>query len=457
MGGKAQGELLAACRRAIGLAQKGGADGAEAWAERTREASVRVRDGEIEELTEATSRGIGVRLTKGGRPGFSYGSDLSEDGLRAIVARALAVAAIATKDRHAAIPTKAERGVLPKAPAGLFDEAVLSITPAERLTAALALERAAKAEDPRIVGFEACTAGDYVAEVAVASTEGLQATHRGTYAFLVAAPVARDAQGQLQRGSWMDYRRRRSELAPPEEIGRIAAQRAVRMLGAVRPKTQRVPVIFEPMIAAGFAASIAGCANGEAIRKRSSFLAGRLGARLAPANVRIVDDPLRDGGLASRPFDGEGVAARVLPIVQDGVLANFVYDVATARRTGRTVKSTGGARRGFSSLPSVGLSNVSLAAGTTPPEALLRGVKEGLYVTAMLGRGLNPVTGDYSRGANGLWIRDGALAEPVQELTVAGHALQMLEAIDGLGDDLTFFGSVGAPTLRFAELAVSGA
>ncbi len=455
--GKAQGELLTACRRALQFATKGGADGAEAWAERTREASVRVRDGAIEELTEATSRGLGVRLTKGGRPGFSYGSDLSDDGVRAIVGRALAVAGAAAKDRHAKIPTTAERGTLPRAPAGLFDEAVLSITPGERLAAALELERAAKAEDPRIVGFEACSAGDYVAEVAVASTEGLQATHRGTYVFLVAAPVARDDRGQLQRGSWMDYRRRRDELVSPESIGRIAAQRAVRMLGATRPRTQRVPVIFEPMVAAGFAASIAGCANGEAIRKRTSFFAGRLGEQIAPASFRLLDDPLRDGGLATRPFDGEGVAARRLPIVQDGRLANFVFDVATARRTGGGARSTGGARRSFASLPSIGLSNVSLAAGSTPPEALLRGVKEGLYVTAMLGRGLNPVTGDYSRGANGLWIRDGALAEPVQELTVAGHALQMLAAIDGVGDDLTFFGSVGAPTLRFAELAVSGA
>ena len=176
--------------------------------------------------------------------------------------------------------------------------------------------------------------------------------------------------------------------------------------------------------------------------------------KIAPASVPIVDDGLLPGGISTAPFDGEGIATRRTPVIERGVLTNFLYDSATARKA--RAKPTGNARRGYSTLPSIGVTNFHLEAGDTPAQSIVRGVKNGLYVTAMLGRGANTVTGDYSRGANGIWIRDGELAEPVQEITVAGNMLDMLAGIDAVGDDLDFRGSLGAPTVRFAELTVSG-
>jgi PmbA protein len=227
------------------------------------------------------------------------------------------------------------------------------------------------------------------------------------------------------------------------------------MLGACKVKTQRVPVIFDPQMAASFVGSLAGAVNGDMVFKKASFLTGKLGEKVAPESFTVVDDGLLSRGLGTSPFDGEGVATRCTRIVERGVLESYLYDTHTARKAGKS--TTGNASRGYSSLPSIGLNNFYLEAGAASPEEIIRGVKSGLYVTSMLGQGANLVTGDYSRGANGLWIENGELAYPVQEITVAGHMLEMLKAIDAIGDDLEFRGSVAAPTIRFAELAVSGA
>jgi PmbA protein len=268
------------------------------------------------------------------------------------------------------------------------------------------------------------------------------------------SPVA-EQDGQLQTASWGDTRRTLSALESPEQIGRTAARRAARMLGARKPKTQRVPVVFDPRMAAGFIGSLAGAVSGDLVWKKSSFLREKLGQRIAPESITILDDATLAHGISTRPFDGEGVASRPLPIVERGVLKTFLYDSRTARKAG--TKPTGSASRGWSSLPSIGASNFFLEPGPDDPEQIVKGIRNGLYVTAMLGRGADVVTGDYSRGANGLWIEDGALAYPVQEITVSGNLLEMLAAIDAVGTDLDFRSSVAAPTIRFAELQVSGA
>jgi PmbA protein len=233
-----------------------------------------------------------------------------------------------------------------------------------------------------------------------------------------------------------------------------AAHRALRMLGAKKVKSQRVPVVFDPTMAGSFISAVAGAANGDAVYKKSSVLAPLLGKAIAAAGVTIVDDGLLDRGLGTSPVDGEGVATRVTPIVERGVLRSFLYDAQTARKA--KAKTTGNAMRGYSSLPYIGTNNLRLEPGSATPEEIIKGVKRGLYVTAMLGRGADIVTGDYSRGANGLWIEDGALAFPVQEVTVAGNLLGMLKSIDAIGSDLQFRSSVLAPTIRFAELTVAG-
>ena len=277
---------------------------------------------------------------------------------------------------------------------------------------------------------------------------------RASYVYVYCSPVA-EADGQLQTASWSDTRRKLARLQSPEEIGRIAARRAARMLGARKPKTQRVPVVFEAQMAAGFIAGLAGAVNGNLVYKKSSFLGTLLGKRIAPKGFTLYDDARLAEGIATRPFDGEGVASQTNAVIEDGVLRSFLYDASTAKKA--KAKSTGSASRGWASLPSIGTSNFYLARGRQLADSIVKSVKQGLFVTAMLGRGADVVTGDYSRGANGIWIENGELAYPVQEITVAGNLLEMLRGIDAIGDDLDFRSSTAAPTLRFAELQVSGA
>jgi PmbA protein len=244
------------------------------------------------------------------------------------------------------------------------------------------------------------------------------------------------------------------DLDTPEAIGREAAKRALRMLGAKKVKTQKVPVIFDPIMAASFVRNVSMAADGDAVFKKSSIFAPKMNEKVAAEGVTLVDDGILKRGLATSPFDGEGVAARRTPIIEKGFLRAFLYDTFTARKA--KAKSTGNASRSYNSLPHIGTQNLYLEPGTKTPQQLIGEVKNGFYVTAMLGHAANIVTGEYSRGANGLWIENGELAGPVQEVTVAGNILEMLQRIDGIGNDLQFRGSTGAPTIRFSELTVSG-
>ncbi len=439
-------------RRAVQRAKKRGARQAEAFLEIGRDSSVTVRDGEIENLSQATSKGLGVRVIVKDRLGFAYTSDFEPGALDAFVDRAVELAAAAAPNKLNGLPSRKELGRYPELP-DLFDPEVANLPPDWKVKAALEIERAGKAVDPRISTFNDVSAGDYVREVHVASSEGLAGSYEGTYVFLYALPVAREGD-QLQTAFWVDYKRFLADLESPESVGRQAARRALRMLGARKVKSQKVPVIFDPMMAATFVHSIADAADGDAVFKKSSVFAPRLGQQVAAAGVTVVDDGLLPRGIASAPFDGEGVATRRTPILEGGVLKSFLYDSFTARKA--KARTTGNATRSYSSQPHIGTTNLYLEAGQRTPEELIGEVKSGLYVTAMLGRGANIVTGEYSRGANGLWIENGELAFPVQEVTVAGNLLDMLQGIDGIGSDLGFRGTIGAPTLRFRELTVSG-
>ncbi|MBX5482535.1 MAG: TldD/PmbA family protein [Myxococcaceae bacterium] len=443
----------ALAKKLVQRAARKGATQAEAFIQVGRESSVRVRDGAIEDLTQATSRGVGLRVIAGSRLGFAYTSDFNPATLDAFVDRALQLASAAAPNRHNGLPKKADlEGRQDVGP--LFDPAVANLPADWKVKTALEIERAAKAFDPRVTTFDSVGAGDHVSEVYVASTEGLSDSYQGTYVFMYAVPVATDGHGGLQTSYWVDYKRFLDELDTPEAIGTEAARRAVRMLGAKKVKSQKVPVIFDPLMAATFVGNVAAAASGDLIFKKSSIFVGRLGKKVGASGVTIVDDGLLARGLGTSPFDGEGVPTRRTPLIEAGVLKGFLYDAFTARKAG--AKSTGNASRGYASLPHIGFNNLYLERGDVSPETLIGEVKNGFYVTAMLGHGANVVTGEYSRGANGLWIRDGELAEPVQEVTVAGDLLGMLSSIDGIGSDLTLRGPVGAPTIRFSELTVSG-
>jgi PmbA protein len=439
-------------RQLVQRAKKKGAKQAEAFIEIGRESSVRVRDGEIEDLTQATSKGAGIRVFVKDRLGFAWTSDFTKESLDTFVDRAVQLAEAAAPNKLNGLPQKKQLAG-PADVGSLFDDEVANLDPEWKIKSALEMEKAGKSLDPRIKTFESVGAGDHLNEVYLASSEGADRAYQGTYVYLYAMPVAADGP-QLQTSYWVDYKRFLKELDSPEAIGKEAARRAVRMLGAAKVKSQRVPVIFDPLMAASFVGGIAAAANGDAVFKKSSFLSAKLGQAIAPRDVSIVDDGLLARGLGTSPFDGEGVPTRRTALVDHGVLSAFLYDTFTARKA--KAETTGNASRGYRSLPSIGTNNLYLEPGTRSPEELIKEVKNGFYVTAMLGHGTNLVTGEYSRGANGLWISDGELAQPVQEVAVAGNLLAMLSAIDGIGNDLTFRGSTGAPTIRFAELTVSG-
>ena len=439
-------------KKLVHRAKKKGAREAEAFLEIGRQSSCRVREGEIEDLTEATSKGVGLRVISNQRLGFAYTSNFDPDTLNQFVDRALQLAQAAAPNRLNGLPSP--KDLAHRSEAGeLFDPEVASLPSDWKIKASLEIERAGKAVDPRITTFDSVGAGDSVSEVVVATSGGLVDAYSGTYAFLYAVPVASDGT-QLQTSYWVDYKRLFKDLDPPEEVGRQAALRALRMLGAKKVRSRRVPVVFDPLIAASFVDSIASAANGDAVFKKSSFLAKLLNQQIGAEHLSIVDDGLLPRGLGTAPFDGEGVPTRKTAIIENGVLRNFLYDSFTARKA--KAHTTGNASRSYNALPSIGTNNLYLAPGAKTPESLIREVDQGFYVTAMLGRGADIVTGQYSRGANGLWIEKGELSYPVQEVTVAGDLLQMLQQLDAVGSDLQFRGSTGAPTIRFAELTVAG-
>jgi PmbA protein len=285
-----------------------------------------------------------------------------------------------------------------------------------------------------------------------ATSHGFARGYATTSFGLSVSPVA-SAGGEMQRDYWFSAARHRAALEDPAAVGRTAARRALRRLGSRKVKTVEVPVVFDPDTAASLVRSIAGAASGPTLYRRASFLLDRLGKRIAAPSVTIVDDGTMPRALGSRPFDGEGLATRATVVVGDGVLESYLLDSYSARKLG--LRSTHHASRDGSGV-GVATTNLMLKAGSVSPDDLIRSVKRGLYVTELIGFGVNGVTGDYSRGAAGLWIDNGELAYPVEEVTVAGNLLEMLAAIEGIGNDLVLRDRTVSPTLLVGRMVVAG-
>jgi PmbA protein len=270
---------------------------------------------------------------------------------------------------------------------------------------------------------------------------------------VAAVPVAQQ-DGNMQRDFWSSVARTLAKLESPEQVGRIAAERTVRRLGARKVKTARVPVIFDPLVARGLLEHIFEAVNGDSIYRGASFLTGKLGQRIAASHINVIDDGTMRGGFGSSPFDGEGVPTRRTTVIEDGVLQSYLLNTYTARKLG--MKTTGNASRGVTGNPGIGCGNFYLEPGKKSAKEIIAGVQEGLYVTDFLGFGVNLVTGDFSRGASGLWISGGELAFPVEEITVAGNLREMLMNLTEIGSDLEFRGAVACPTIRIDGLTVAG-
>ena len=439
-------------KKMVARAKKSGSSQAEVFIQVGREASCRVRDGEIESLVEATSRGVGIRVIVDKRLGFAWSNDFTPSTIDAFVDRAILLARASAPNPLNGFAESKDLG-MPTDVGSLCDPDIVNLAPDWKIKAALEMEKVCRAYDPRIKTVDSIDASESVTEVYLASSAGMHGGYQTTSVSLYAAVVAAEGE-QLQTGYCYDAKRFLKELQSPEFVAREGARKAVRLLGAKKVKSQRVPVVFDPIMAAAFIRSVTGAMSGDAVFKKSSFLASKLGQPIASATVTIIDDGTLPKGLGTAPFDGEGIPTRKNSLVENGVLQRFLYDSFTARKA--KARSTGNASRSFKSMPSINVRNLYLEPGTKLAEDIVREIPNGFYVTAMLGQGANIVTGQYSRGANGVWIENGELTHAVQEVTVAGSLTEMLHGIDAIGSDLHFHGSTGAPTIRFKELTISG-
>ncbi|MGP8270745.1 MAG: TldD/PmbA family protein [Terracidiphilus sp.] len=449
-------ESLAA--EVVDLAIKAGASDAEAVAREGDEFSVNVRMGQVETLQESGSRGLGLRVFLGLRSASASTSDLTADGIRQLVEGALALAKITEEDPFAGLPEAGEFGSVPD-DLHLYYDDVYSLPGAERIEWARRAEAAALEADPRIVNSDGGSFDAATGRKVLANSRGFVGGYRSSYAGVSAVPLAMDANGQMQRDYWWSGARRLADLESPESIGKEAARRTLRRLGARRVPTQRVPIVFAPEVAQSLIGAVFEAASGDAIWRGASFLAGRLGEPIAAENLTIVDDnimllPNGAGGFGTSPFDGEGLPSQRTVVVENGVLGNYMLNTYTARKL--NLKSTHNASRGLAGTPGIGCGNLSLEPGTLTEAQILGEVPAGLYVTSLMGSGVNLVTGDYSRGATGLWIENGVLTYPVEEITIAGNLAEMLRNVTAIGNDLVFRGAVASPTLRIDGMTIAG-
>ena len=443
----------------VALAIKAGATDAEAVAREGDEFSVNVRMGAVETLKESGSRGLGLRVFLGKRSGSASTSDLTAEGIRQLVEGALALARVTEEDPFAGLPETGEFGAV-QDDLHLYYDDVYSLGGAERIEWARRVEAAALAADPRITNSDGGSFDAATGRKALANSRGFVGSYRTSYAGVAAAPLAKDADGKMQRDGWWSSARRLSDVESPESVGQEAARRTLRRLGARRVATQSVPIIFAPETARTLIGSVFEAASGDAIWRGASFLAGKLGETIAAPDLTIVDDntmllPTGVGGFGTSPFDDEGLPSQRTVVVENGVLRNYLLNTYTARKLG--MRSTHNAARGLAGAPGVGCGNLYLQPGNVTKEQILGEVKAGLYVTSLMGFGTNMVTGDYSRGATGLWIENGQLTHAVEEITIAGNLAEMLRNVTAIGNDLKFRGSVASPTLRVDGMTIAGA
>jgi len=315
-------------------------------------------------------------------------------------------------------------------------------------------EAVALQADQRITNSEGSEFDGGSSAVFYAASNGFRGGYQSSHCSLSVVPIATQ-NGSMQRDYWYSAQRRLDKLDPPAEIGRIAAERTLRRLGARKVRTCEVPVVFDPDMAASLLAHLAGAVSGNALYKGASFLIGKLGEQIAPPFIHIYDDGALSGGLGSKPFDAEGLPTRRTAVVDGGSLRSYLFDCYSARKL--SSKSTANAARSIADAPHVSPTNFILEPGSATPGEIIASVKSGLYVTELMGFGVNPVTGDYSRGTSGVWIENGELKYPVEEITIAGNLLDMFRRIEVVGNDLSLRRSIVSPTLKIGRLTVAGA
>jgi len=445
-------ELSELAASVVERAMKAGATAAEAVVREGSEFSTVVRMGEVETLKESGSRAIGLRAFLGHRTASTYSSDFSKDGIQRLISGALELARVTSEDAYAGIPEPDQLGSL--GDLKLYYEDVYSLPPEERIDYARRAERAALEADPRMKNSDGGSFDAAIGHKVLANSHGFVGEFRRSYCSVAAAPIAQDENGNMQRDSWYALARTIAKLESPESVGREAARRTLRRLGSRKIASTQVPIVLDPTVAESILDNIFDAVDGGAIYRQSSFLANKLGEQVAASNITVVDDGTMPGGFGTEPFDGEGVPTRRTVVIENGVLKSYLLNTYTAKKLG--MKTTGNASRGLAGTPGIGSGNFYLQKGDRTPQQIIGDIKQGLYVVQFLGFGVNMVTGDFSRGVSGLWIENGELTYPVEEVTVAGNLKDMLNNISEIGNDLEFRGSTAAPMLRLDGKTIAG-
>jgi PmbA protein len=448
--------LIALARRAVEAATAAGASDAEAYAAEDSGREVRVHGGEVESLSAATQRGIGIRAWIGKRVGYAYGTDLSEAGVVALAARAAEAARVADEDEFAGPPDPSHTA--PEAELGLSDSTLGEWAPDRLAELALAIESAALSADSRIAGVEQAVYADSAESVALVSSLGIEGEYSSSSCYGYVQALAEGDDGR-ETGLGFDLGRGPAAL-DPAAIGREGAERAAAMIGAGKPKSRSCPVVLDPTVAASFVALIGRGLTASSVQRGRSPFAERLGDEVANQVLALHDDGLDPDGFASAPFDAEGVPRRRTALIEASVLHTYLYDSYTANR-GDAVSTGNASRSGYRSQPSVSASNLIVAPGELGFAELLGEAGDGVLVTDVAGlhSGVNPVSGVFSVGASGRAIRDGELAEPLREFTIASDLVSMLRAVRAVGADsrwVPFGGSVRTPSLLVGEMTVAG-
>jgi PmbA protein len=453
-----ESELIARAVEIVDQARRAGASDAEVMLREGDEFEAQVRMGALETLKNSGSRGIGLRVLLEGDGGVHVGStsssDLSSKGIQYLISGALQLARISSPDPMQGLPEASAFGRL-EGDLGLYYEDVYSMPVPERIDQARRAEAVALAADPRIRNSDGGSFNASTGRRVLANSRGFAGSYRSSYCGLSTSPIATGESGEMQRDYWYSSARSISSLATPESIGIEAARRTLRRLNGRKVPTRQAPIVFAPEIARSIIGSMAGAANGDSIYRGASFFTGKLGEQVAASTITIIDDGTLPGLFGTAPYDGDGLPTRRTVLIENGILTSYLLNTYTARKLG--LASTGSAVRGLSGNPGISTHNLYLPAGDQTPEQILAGVPAGLYVTELLGQGVNMVTGDYSRGAAGLWIENGELTYPVQEITIAGNLKEMFKNISAIGNDLEFRSSTSSPTLRIDGMMIAGA
>lgn len=427
-----------------------GASAVEVYIQNSRNLSVRVRQGDVETIQEAAAGGIGFRVLVDGSMGFSHCNDFSDKALTDTLERAIAFAKLTTPEEHNVLPGDQDHLEVD----GLYDPDIVKAPMEKKIDMALELEALAM-KDERITNSSGASFGEWESEVIIANSNGLLKSSRASACSVGVGIVAE--KGDQRHTGWESCSRRFfADLEPLEKIAAEAAKKAYEMLDPRMVRTQRASVIFDPAVARSLVGGIIAAINGERVLQGASFLKDSMDERFASELLTIIDDGLRPRGMGSKPFDGEGVPAATRALVEKGVLRGFLYNTIAAKRAG--TKSTGNASRGgFTSLPGIGTHNLYLQAGSNTKEEILANTRRGLLLKGVTGYGINPVNGNYSGGASGFWIENGRIVHPVQGLTIAGSADDILNNIDMMADDLDMNRPFTAPTFRVREMQIGGA